>query len=32
MSLVSELIHADGRVDEEELEAFRELETLLLGS
>jgi uncharacterized tellurite resistance protein B-like protein len=32
MSLVSELVHADGKVSEEELEAFRELETLLLGS
>lgn len=32
MSLVSELMHADGKVGEEELEAFRELETLLLGS
>jgi uncharacterized membrane protein YebE (DUF533 family) len=32
MSLVSELVHADGTVGEEELEAFHELETLLLGS
>jgi uncharacterized membrane protein YebE (DUF533 family) len=31
MSLVSELVHADGQVGEDELEAFHELEALLLG-
>jgi uncharacterized membrane protein YebE (DUF533 family) len=32
MSLVSELVHADGEVDDEELEAYHELEALLLGT
>jgi len=31
MELVSELVHADGTVGDEELEAFHELEALLLG-